>query len=207
MRLVPTSTGTTTDSNAGKMINLQARFLKYTETRWIHADGPELKPQQCRLYDTLRAMTLPLSQDNQARKPLFHAVSPSLTKDGYLVRYLPQYRAPVQAALARLYNQPTAIPASPISPPITSTDPSIPSPCEPSRGTSSTEAVFQGIWSRFNTPCPFSRPPRSNFSAHPMTISSTPSPSHYKLFPWLAALLQKSQDTAWDRWQYRNGVL
>jgi len=209
MRLVPTcGTGNNQvlSTQVEQSIRLQARFLQYTETSWIKAAN-SAAVTQCPLYNTLRAMTLPLSQDNQARKPLFHAVSPSLTKDGYLVRYLPQYRAPVQAALARLYNQPTAIPASPISPPITSTDPSIPSPCEPSRGTSSTEAVFQGIWSRFNTPCPFSRPPRSNFSAHPMTISPTPSPSHYKLFPWLAALLQKSQDTAWDRWRYRNGVL
>jgi len=140
-------------------------------------------------------------------KPLFHVVSPSLTKDGYLVRYLPQYRAPVQAAMARLYNQPIAILASPISPPITSKDPSIPSLCESSRVTSSIEAVIQGIWSQFNTPDPFSRPPNSNLSAHPMTISPTPSPSHYTLFPWLAALLQKFQDTAWDRWRYSNGVL
>ncbi len=85
MQLVPTGTGNTTDSNAGKLIKLQARFLKYTETRWIKVDGPELKPQQCPLYNKLRAMTLPLSQDNQACKPLFHAVSPSPTKDGYLV--------------------------------------------------------------------------------------------------------------------------
>jgi len=71
--------------NAGKLIKLQARFLKYTETRWIQADGPELKSQQCPLYDILQAMTLPPCHDNQACKPLFHAVSPSPTKDGYLV--------------------------------------------------------------------------------------------------------------------------
>jgi len=73
------------ESNAGKLIKLQAQFLKYTETRWIQADGPELKSQQCPLYVMLWAMTLPLSHDNQAHKPLFHAIIPSPTKDGYLV--------------------------------------------------------------------------------------------------------------------------
>ncbi len=73
MQLVPTGTGTNMDFNARKLIKLQAQFLKYTETKWIHIDGPELKPQQCPLYDTLWAMALPPSQANQLCKPLFHA--------------------------------------------------------------------------------------------------------------------------------------
>jgi len=81
MRLVRTGTGFT----AGKLIKLQARFLKYTETRWLSIDSQELKTQQCPLYDILRALTLPSGQANQLRKPLFHAVSPSRTNDGYLV--------------------------------------------------------------------------------------------------------------------------
>jgi len=137
---------------------------------------------------------------------LFHAISPSPSKDGYLVRYLPQFRAPAQAAIARLQNRPTAIQAGPISLPITSKDPSIPPPCKPSRVTSATEAGIQWIWSRFNTPYSLSCSPKSILSTHPMTVSLTPSPSHHKLCPWLAALIQKSQDTAWDRWRYRNGV-
>jgi len=112
MQLVPTGTGTNADFNDGQLIQLQAQFLKYTETRCVCINDPELKPQQCPLYDTLRAMTLPLSQANQLRKPLFHAVNPSPTNDGYLVRYLPQYQAPAQAAITCLYNQPMATPAS-----------------------------------------------------------------------------------------------
>jgi len=73
------------DLNAGKLIELQAQFLKYTETRWLCIDGQELNTQQCQLYDVLWALTLLLSQANQLRKPLFHAVSPSRTNDGYLV--------------------------------------------------------------------------------------------------------------------------
>jgi len=206
MRLVSTGTGTDTDSNVGKMITLQARFLKYTETRWIHVDDHDLKPQQRPLYETLQAMTLPPSQANKIRKPLFHAVSPSPTNDGYQVRYLPQYRAPAQAAIARLYNQPKTIPVGSISPPITSQNPSLPSPSEAPKVPSYIEVVAQWIWSRFNTPCRFSGPPTSNPSIHLIAFSPTTSPCHHKLFPWLTALKQKYQDTAWDKWRYRNGV-
>jgi len=111
---------------------------------------------------------------------LFHAISPSPTKDGYLVWYLPQYRAPALVAMAYLHNWPTAIPAGPTSPPITSKDSSIPPPGKSSRVISATEAGIQWIWSQFNMPCPFSCLPKSNGSTHPMTISPTPSPATTK---------------------------
>ncbi len=102
MQLVPAQrTGTKGDhhTKVNELIRLQAHFLKYTETRWISKEIYDLAPQQCPLYDTLWAMRLPLCLGNQSRKPLFHAISPSITNDGYLVCYLPQYWAPVKAAI------------------------------------------------------------------------------------------------------------
>ncbi len=48
--------------------------------------------------------------DIKADLPLFHAISPMATKDGYLVQYLPQYRAQVWVALAQLPNMHTTRP-------------------------------------------------------------------------------------------------
>jgi len=209
MRLVPTGTGTNAEANDGQMIQRQARFLKYTVTRCIRINDRELKPQQCPLYDTLREMTLPPSQANQRRKPLFHAVSPSPTEDGYLVRYLPQYRAPAQAAITRLYNQPVTTLVGSASQPTTSKNLQNPALGVSSSAPNFAEAAFQGIWSRFNIPYLSSLTPQPHLtspSTHPINFSPTPSPSHYKLFTWRAALLQKFQNTAWDRWRYRNGV-
>jgi len=159
MRLVPTGTGNTTDSNAGKLIKLQAQFLKYTETRWIQEDSPEMKPQQCPLFDMLLAMTLPLSQDNQACKLLFHAISP-LPNQGWISGMISSsILGPSPSSHCLSPQSPTAIPAGPISLPITSKDPGILPPYESSRVTSSTEAVIQWIWSWFSMPCPFSHPP------------------------------------------------
>jgi len=123
MRLMPTSRpgiNTDHDINSGKHIELQAWFLKYTETRWIDNNGSKLMPQQWLLYDTLWALTLPQSPAHQLRKPLFHAISPSTTNDGYLVRYLPQYCALAQAAIAKLSIPPTKTPVSLASPSVTS---------------------------------------------------------------------------------------
>jgi len=209
MRLVPTGTGTNVDSNDEQMIQCQAQFLKYTETRCIRINDRELKPQQCPLYDSLRAMTLPPSQANQLRKPLFHAVSPLPNNDGYLVRYLPQYRSPAQAAITRLYNQPMTTLVGSASPPITSKNLQNPSLGISSSTPNYAEAAIKEIWSCFNTPYLSSQTPQSHLtslSTHPINFSPTPSPSHYKLFTWLAALLQKFQNTVWDRWWYRNGV-
>jgi len=53
-------------------------------------------------------MTIPPSLAKKPGTPLFHAVSPTIAKDGYLVRYLPKYCIPALAALDGL-NQWVAI--------------------------------------------------------------------------------------------------
>jgi len=210
MRLV--STGCTgiqpdNDTRVGQLIKRQARFLKYTETRRIHGkEGLAVTSQQCPLYNSLRSLTVPLSLANHGRKPLFHAISPSTTMDRYLVRFLPQYKAPAQAAIARLLLQPTtklvckdSLPAhKDLHKPVTSESPS----------TTGYMAVLDS-WMQLRFTSPFTSstlltphlPSRSTLKRPP------PSPSHHKLLPWLSALRQKLQNTAWDRWRYRNGVV
>ncbi len=211
MRLVPPrGTGTSTDHDikVGKLIKLQARFLKYTETRWIGEESSVSLPQHCQLYDTLRTLTTPLMA-NRVSKPLFHAISSSSTNNGYTVRYLPQYRAPALAAIARLTNQnmPTPVPLD--RPLAISKAQYIPVTRALPRATGPLEALEQWIQARFITPfrsCSQPSPHITNHSTQSIIFRS-PHPSHYKLLPWLAALEQKFQNTAWDKWRYRNGVL
>jgi len=179
------------------------------ETRWLSIDGQELKPQQGPLYDILWTLTLPPSPANQSRKLLFHAVSPSRTNDGYLVRYLPQYRVQAQAAIACLLNRPTVNLIGPNCLPITSKEPAIPLPSVSSSQLCYMEAIEQWIRARFHTALPTRQSLASNitrFSIYPITLRSSLSPSAHKLLSWLATLIQKFQDTAWDRWWYCNGV-
>jgi len=212
MRLVPTgSTGTPTDRDTRtRLINRQARFLKYTETRWIRGEeGLALTPQQCPLYNSLRALTVPQSLANHGCKPLFHAISPSTTNDGYLVCFLPQYKALAQAAIARLLISPTTTPACSDSLPstkeshisVTSTSSSKPGDME---------VLDQWMQLRFTSPAfpsTHSTPHLTRGRAHPNMFRPPPSSSHHKLVPWLTALRKKLQNTAWDWWRYRNGVV
>jgi len=210
MWLVPTgSTGTPTDHDTRTgLINRQAQFLKYMETRWISSEeGSALTPQQCPLYNSLRALTVPLSLANHSCKPLFHAISPSTTNDGYLVCFLPQYKALAQAAIARLLILPTTTPACPDSLPsnkeshisVTSTSSSKPGDME---------VLDQWMQLRFTSPIlpsPNSTPHLTRGRAHPNRFRPPPSSSHHKLVPWLTALRKKLQNTAWDWWRYEMG--
>jgi len=65
-------------------------------------------------------MRLPPCMANHSSKPLFHAISPSINNDGYLVCYLPQNWPPVKAAIGHLPNQSSTTPASPVSKPVPS---------------------------------------------------------------------------------------
>jgi len=216
MRLVPvSSTGTQNvqDPQVGQLIQLQARFLKYTETSWIReADSAEMPPK-CHLYNSLRAMTLPPGLVKQSSKPLFHAISPSETNDGYLVRYLPQYRVLAQAAIEGLCKQSMTKPIALASLPLPCMDQNAPAQDTTPSPIGHMDAIAQWMKSRFNTlfNTPFSPSLKpilhlSSFSAHSAPFSPEPSPCHHKLRSWLAALRQQFLNTAWDRWQYRNGV-
>jgi len=214
MQLVLTrGTGTEADyyTEVRELITLQAHFLQHAETRWISKEIYDLAPQQCPLYDTLQAMRLPPHPANQSRKPLFHAISPTTRNDGYWVRYLPQYRAPVKAAIDRLPNCSTTAPATLVSQTLPRTDPHNTVTSTLSKAPGHMDAFDQWIQSRFSVPifCSWQLNPNlPHYSAYSTVFRPVPStPSHHKILPWLTALRQQFQDTAWDRWRYCNGVL
>jgi len=213
MRLVsPCKTGThnVQPTPVGQLICLQARFLKYTETSRISQVNSDVMAQKCPLYDTLRAMKPPPSLAKQPSTPLFHAISPTATNDGYLVRYLPRYRVPALAAIDRLPNQFAA-------PPVASGTMTVPSKGQNSSASSVLThlpghmgEIDQWIMLHFSNPFALGFKPipqSSSFSTLRLPFSPAPLPSHYKLHPWLAALRIKLQNTAWDKWRYSIGVL
>jgi len=212
MRLVPVDNAGTHnvhDNKVGQLIRLQARFLKYTETSWIREADSATTPLKCSLYNTLRAMTLPPGLAKQSRKPLFHAINPTKTNDGYLVRYLPQYQVLAQAAIDGLLNKPRTTPNASVSVPVTCKDQNTPASDTTPRSPGHMDAIDQWILSRFNTPLsPGSKLTLQQPSSSTQSIpfGPDPSPCHHKLLPWLAALRQQFLNTAWDRWRYRNGV-
>jgi len=205
----PHGTGTTTvhGIKVEQLIKLQARFLKYTEIWWIREESSVLLPQHRPLYDTLRTLTTPLVA-NQISKPLFYAISSSSTDNGYTVRYLPQYRAPALAAIARLTNRnmPTPVPLD--KQPARSKEPDILVTRALPSTTGSLEFFEKWMQARFINPFIYCTQPSPHITFHSTqsTMFRAPRPSHHKLLPWLAALEQKFQNTAWDRWRYRNGV-
>jgi len=91
----------------------QAWFLECTKTHWICNKGFHHSHMTHPLYDTLWDMKLSHWLDTKSEQPLFHAISPMATKDGYLVRYLPQYGAQAHVAIDKLPHQtarrPTAL--------------------------------------------------------------------------------------------------
>jgi len=87
--------------NATQLIKCQACFLAHTITsRICSAILEPSKPDL--MYQTLQDITLPFGMANSLGKPLFHAISPMATKEGYLVRYLPQYTTQAQAVITQL---------------------------------------------------------------------------------------------------------
>jgi len=150
---------------------------------------------------------IPHWQANKPAQPLFHAISPMVTKGGYLVRYLPQHCIKARAAIAAIA---THHPAGPTPPIVTN-----PSTARTNRPVSHLAAsvppqddldtVF-----RLKFTMPFGLDPTSNSQQLCTQVSMlyhrTPQPSNYKLFQWLQALGQLSQNTAWDRWRYQLGI-
>jgi len=107
MRLVPKLNEVTNPETCAKVMQLQAlqeQSLALTETRRIHKGNLDNNHNMHQVYDILQAMTISSWQAHKPAQPLFHAISPMATKEGYLVRYLPQYCHKVQAAIAALVN-------------------------------------------------------------------------------------------------------
>jgi len=91
MQLIPELQQLTNLAAYDKAIQLQTRqaqFLETMETYRIWEDNVH-HPLTPPLYNILREMTLAHQSATEGDPPLFHAISPMTTKDGYLVRYLP----------------------------------------------------------------------------------------------------------------------
>jgi len=118
MRLIPElgpTANSTTYDQVTQLTNHQACFLAHTKTSRIlqvvpNSSNPDL------VYQTLRDMTLPSGLANLAGKPLFHAISPMATKEGYLVQYLLQYSNQAQTIIAQLLDKFSQHPIDPVTP-------------------------------------------------------------------------------------------
>jgi len=155
-------------------------------------------------------MKPPPSLAKQPSTPLFHAVSPTVTNDGYLVRYLPRYRVPALAALDRLPNRLATLPVALAIKSFPSKGRNIPASSLSPHLPGHMSDIDQWILSHFSKPFslgfkPTPQPP--SFSYLPIPFSPAPHPSHHKLLPWLESLRIKLQNTAWDKWHYSIGVL
>jgi len=104
MQLIPElrpMANSTTYDQVTQLTNCQTCFLAYTKTSRIL----QAVTNPCKLdlvYQTLHDMTLPSGLASLPSKPLFHAISPMVNKEGYLVQYLPQYSTQAQAVIAQL---------------------------------------------------------------------------------------------------------
>jgi len=122
MRLIPELGPTVTSTTHGQvfqMTNRQACFLAYTKTSRIPRAVPDASNLD-HMFQTLRDMTLPSGMATHSAKPLFHAISPMANKEGYLVRYLPQYSTQARAVLAQFVKQPSKEPKDSAIPVLTS---------------------------------------------------------------------------------------
>jgi len=214
MRLVPELqmlTNLDAYDNAIWLQSIQAKFLERTETHWIRDNISHCHNLPLPLYDTLRAMKLSHLMAAKLAQSLFHAISPMATKDGYLVRYLPQYTTQARAAIAKLPHQ---VPRMLIAPAVTITTATMPLQPHPSSTGATIIPSLQDVLNRlfeirFTEPWyvrlrPIPQPGITG--AHHTIHISAPSPSRYQLYHWLLALWQLFQNTAWDRWRYRNGI-
>jgi len=211
MRLIPELgmiVNTDAYENAVQLTNCQARLLAHTITSRIHSTIPDpSKPNL--VYQTLQDIALPSGMANSFGKPLFHAISPMATKEGYLVRYLPQYTTQAQAMITQLSDSllkhtvalvstaPLGIP----SPPPTST----------ARTPPPRQLVDLDKWLGLQFCLPFGldslpSPQLSGASTLLHPCNTLNKPSNHNISRWLAALWQLFQNTAWDRWRYQNGV-
>ncbi len=161
------------------------------------------------VYNILHAMTLPPRPGYKANQQLFHAISPTPTNDGYILRYLPQHRTRAQAAITQLLDRNLIRPTM-----SEGTSRSVPVPTTPVPNSETTIPCQAGeltklIELRFTKPFCLSPPAASQLlpiQEHPIILRPVTIPSDFKLQFWLQALQQLFQNMAWDRWRYRNGI-
>jgi len=211
MQLVPElqdMTNSKTKTNAIQCQALQAKFMAHTKTSWIRQEVSDKTYTQLQLYETLWAMRLPRWQANQSAQPMFHAISPRATEDGYLVHYLPQYTTQVRVAITQLSEQ---HPSRIITPAImTQPMPALTKLTNTSKPRAPHQQAEQKpIRLRIHMFNCFGLPLSSqpyNTSTEPNSYTTDNSASHHQLCCWLLALRQLFQNTAWDKWWYRNSI-
>ena len=209
MHLMPEIHDLTNPETLAKVVQLQAlqaHFLASTETRQIEEGELDHKPS---LYNNLQAMMIPHWQANKPAQPLFHAISPMVNKGGYLVHYLPQHRIKAQAAIAAIATRHPAEPTPPIIANCSMARPIQPVPHLASTGPHPQADIDNAFRLQFTMPFGLNPTSHSQQSCtqFSMQYHRIPQPSNYKLFQWLQALGQLSQNTAWDRWRYQLGIL
>jgi len=72
------------------------------ETQWL-VNIPHMTHTLQQVYIILQAFTSLPSQDKPVQ-PLFHAVSPMINKDGYVIQYLPQHCCQARSVLAIIHD-------------------------------------------------------------------------------------------------------
>jgi len=209
MRLIPelgTIANTDAYENAVQLTDHQARFLAHTITSKICSAIPDpSKPDL--VYQTLQDIALPSGiASSFGTKPLFHAISPMTTKEGYLVRYLPQYTTQAKAVLTQLSNSLLKHSVAPVS--MAPSGIAIPPPPPPptARTPPPRHLVELDTWIGLQFCMPFCLDTLSN--PHPsgdgilwLPCDTLNKPSYHNILHWLAALWQLFQNTAWDSWR------
>jgi len=182
--------------------------MAYTKTRWIRQEVSDKTHTQLQLYKTLCEIRLPRWQANQSARLLFHAISPRATEDRYLVHYIPQYSTQVRAAITQLSEQfpnTTITPATLVQPmPALTKLATMSKPKAPYQQAEQKPIGLRNNMVNCFCPLPSSQP--YNTSTEPNNYNIVNSASHHQLCRWLLALWQLFQNTAWDKWRYRNGV-
>jgi len=208
-------------STAAKIHALQETFLVVSKTGQFQIQ-PHLVHQKDKIYATLRqflSTQTGIKEDNQ--KP-FHAVSAMAKKVGFIIRYLPPHHDAAQTVMARISanllgisegpNQSVSYkPQVPSAPPTANNPSSAPVPHQQLAvmhlATAQSKLKLNcGMTQKSRPKCTLSHEVGKPMQQREGPIARTTSPSHNDKYRWLVAVLKYFQNTAWDKWRYRNGI-
>jgi len=221
---ITTESSPTFRTNAINLQSWQAQFLSQTATCLIKVDSQHIT-YTAGILATLRQIGSQITSLGHTKQQLFHAVSPMVKKEGYIVRYLLQHSTEARTTLDQIpvlvLGTHVGLPPPSYRETVTATDqerpPSGRTPPPMQRGTvltlplahRQTEELDRLFTSKFTEPYyynPLPLPQSHRTSAQHEYYSTAPGPSNYQLNHWLLALWRLFQNTAWDRWQYQNGI-
>jgi len=185
---------------------LMQKLLSTITSRICRAIPDLSKPDL--IYQTLRDIALPSGLANSSGKPLFHAISPMATKEGYLVHYLPQYTTQAQAVITQLLD---SLLKHIVAPVIMAPTGITQTPPTPTTLTPPCHLVELDTWIGLQFCMPFcldpiSSPQQPGACILQLLHNTINKPSNHNIPQLLAALWKLFQNTAWDRWWYQNGI-